>query len=228
MLRVLIAESSRVVCDSIQRVLSAEEDIFVVGSAATQDEILFALPHANLVLLSASFGKGMTTHLIGLIRKEKPEARLLVMSAEEDVESMLGYIEAGAFGYILQQDPLDVLIRKMRAASLGEAIVTPEMVAQLMTRLSQLSQLHQRNGLAVANKQSCLHELTSREMEVLRLISQGFSNHEIAHTLFIEYGTVKNHVHHILEKLEVSTRNQAATIYTYPVKAEPLSVYMAA
>ena len=135
------------------------------------------------------------------------------MGVDESPESILRYIEAGASGYILQNESVEEMVEKLQAAHEEKAIVSPSIAAALMQRVSHLANLETPLAYMQARK-SQLNELTSREEDVLHLINEGFTNQEIANKLFIECGTVKNHVHNILKKLEVTTRHEAASLFT--------------
>lgn len=222
MLRLLIVRPDWAAKEQYHQSLRAEEGIYIVGRAATEEEILFALPHAELVLLDSAFGREITRSLIGLIRAHQYQGRILVAGVSEQVERLLDFIEAGATGYILEQDPDEVVSHKLHAAARGEGHISSRMAACLIKRLAQLSRQHRRSGLSRSRKRRRLAELSSRETEVLELISRGYSNQEIAQQLFIEYGTVKNHVHHILKKLNVSNRTQATSIYRYTMEVDPV------
>jgi DNA-binding NarL/FixJ family response regulator len=118
-------------------------------------------------------------------------------------------VEAGAAGYVLQEDSVEKLLQKIRAAYNGEALVSPRIAARLMARLAELANMHTTIGVYPSETMHRFAELTPLEREVLHLMSQGYSNQGIADRLIIECGTVKNHVHNILKKLEASNRQEA-------------------
>ncbi|MCA9873960.1 MAG: response regulator transcription factor, partial [Anaerolineales bacterium] len=122
------------------------------------------------------------------------------------------YIEAGAAGYILQNESVEEMMQKLVAAHEDRAIIAPTVAAALMERLSQLTN-RQLPMSYIEARESQFGELTPREQEVLQLITQGCTNQEIANELVVECGTVKNHVHNILKKLEVNNRHEAASVY---------------
>jgi DNA-binding NarL/FixJ family response regulator len=212
MIRVLIAEDSLLVRDSIRRVLDREPGVYVVGSACNEEELHNLLPHANLILLSTMLDGVPATAVLEGIRDSLDGAKVFVMGASEQPESILRYIEAGASGYILQNDSIDEMVGKLRAAEEGKAFISPTVAACLMARLAHLARIE--TPLTVGHaKLELLGELTPREEEILELISNGYTNQEIADQLVIECGTVKNHVHNILSKLDTSNRREAASIF---------------
>jgi DNA-binding NarL/FixJ family response regulator len=131
----------------------------------------------------------------------------LVSGLPESESVILQYVMAGASGYVLQNVPAEQLLDNVRAVHEDKALVSPRVAAALMDRVAELAQVSSQYDLdphAVA-------DLTPRERDVLNLIGEGLTNQEIASRLVIEVGTVKNHVHSILRKLDVSNREEAAT-----------------
>jgi DNA-binding NarL/FixJ family response regulator len=124
-------------------------------------------------------------------------------------EVVLRYIEAGAAGYVLSSEPLDELLRNIRAAHSDKALVSPDVAAALIARIGELAEILPDTP----PQENVLGDLTDREHEVLALIGQGLTNQEIADRLVIELGTVKNHVHSILQKLDVDSRQDAAVYW---------------
>ncbi len=212
MIRVLIADDSGLTCDAMRTILDREEGIYVVGCARTLEETEFLLPHANLLLVGPSLEGESIVELVRQVHGKQPEVRVLVVGVRNEPEMITQYIEAGAMGYVLRQESMSTLVEKIRATHTGQAIVAPDITFHLMRRLTELSQ-QPFIGAWGMDGMPALHELTSREREVLSLIGAGYSNREIADELVIGWGTVKNHVHSILKKLETNSRHEAAAIY---------------
>lgn len=223
MIRILLAHPSRLVCDSLRTALDNETDVYVVGYATTVEELHFLLPHVNVVLLGTEIENTSATVILDDIRLTHPQIKVLIMSMDENPESILRYIEAGASGYILQNESFEEMVEKLQAAHEDKAIISPSMAATLMQRVSRLANLETPLAYMEA-RESQLNELTSREEDVIELINEGCTNQEIANKLFIECGTVKNHVHNILKKLEVNNRHEAASIFTIQQPQIALSV----
>jgi DNA-binding NarL/FixJ family response regulator len=116
-------------------------------------------------------------------------------------ETILQYVEAGIDGYVLRDDSVDELLQKIRAAHKGEAAISSQIAAALMQRVAELKEQCDDE----ADPES-LQTLTPRETEVLDLLQKQLSNQEIADRLVIEVGTVKNHVHSVLKKLNLNSR----------------------
>lgn len=128
------------------------------------------------------------------------------MGLMESEQEILSYVEAGADGYVLRDSSVGDLLTRIRAAYQEEVLISPRVAAALMQRIGVLS----RWFAPAEGGAGDLQELTPREREILDLIGRGLTNREIGERLFIEEGTVKNHVHNLLGKLEVSNRHDAA------------------
>ena len=212
MTRIMLAHPSRLVCDSLRTALDNQKDVYVVGCATTAEELHFLLPHGDVVLLGTDLGDATALDILEDIRLTHPQKKVLVIGIEERPEIIIRYIEAGAAGYILQNETVEEMMCKLQAVKQEKAIISPTVAAALMDRLTRLANLETPIAFMQA-RASQLEVLTAREEEVLQLITAGCTNQEIADKLIIECGTVKNHVHNILKKLEVNNRHEAASIF---------------
>ncbi|HLO27892.1 MAG TPA: response regulator transcription factor [Anaerolineales bacterium] len=195
-------------------VLEDEPDMKVVGCAATLQEALERIQEqdVNVTLVSVGLPNRGALTLTRAIVERAPATRVLVLGlVEEDNHETLQYIEAGATGYILKDSSLKEFVETIRLTQKGEAQVSTQMAWAMMERLSNLARMFS----AVENKMDRDVQLTSRELEVLQFIGEGLTNQEIAARLVVEVGTIKNHVHNILEKLNVSNRDEAASYLAF-------------
>jgi DNA-binding NarL/FixJ family response regulator len=220
MIRILLAYPSRLICDTLRTTLDNVEDVYIVGCATTAEELYFLLPHGNLVLLGSELENATALEVLDKIRLTHPQIKVLVLGINDNPDTILKYIEAGAVGYVLQNESVEDITQKLRAAQEEKAIISPSVAAAMMERLVYMANL--KLPVAFAEGRGLqLGELTSREEEVLQLIAHGFTNQEIANELIVECGTVKNHVHNILKKLDVNNRHEAATLFKM---RQPLAV----
>jgi DNA-binding NarL/FixJ family response regulator len=209
---ILIAHNSRVVCDSLRYTLDKQSDVCVVGCAVTEEELNFLLPYANVALIGAELGQNNIFHLLHNIHLTHPEIKVMMVDIQNEPQTILRYIEAGVAGYILTDESIEEMVQKVQAVTEGKALISPTIAALMMERAAYLA--HQSTTtIFPETKQEMVNDLTSREREVLDLIGEGFTNQAIADELVIECGTVKNHVHNILKKLETSNRHQAVALY---------------
>lgn len=212
MIRILLAHPSRLVCDSLRTALDKVDDVYVVGCATTAERLDFLLPHGNVVLLGTELENASAFDVLEEIRVKQPQTKVLVLGVDDLPDAIVRYIEAGAVGYVLQDESVDDMVDKLQAAHEEKAIVSPFVAAAMMDRLNKLARMETPLAFVEA-RESNVDKLTNREEEVLRLIDQGCTNQRIANELFIERGTVKNHVHNILKKLKVSNRHEAASVF---------------
>ena len=213
-MKVLLVIEVPLIGNIFTSVLADEPDIEVAACAATvQEALTFIQKQAvNIVLVSVGLPDQGALTLTRRIADCAPAVKVLVLGLlEENKNDTLRYIEAGAAGYILKDSSLDELIRIIRLAHKGEAQVSTKVAGALMERLSNLARMFS----AVENKMNGDVRLTARELEVLQFIGEGLTNQEIAARLVVEVGTVKNHVHSILEKLNVSNRDEAASYLAF-------------
>ena len=206
MIRVLLVNEIRLIGNVIASALEDESDVEIVGGVTSLDEALALAPKSDVVLVSTRLPEDGALKLTGAIAEAHPSVKVLVLGLAETKGQVLQYVEAGAAGYVLKDDSVGDLLSCIRAAQSGEALVSPNIAAALMSRVGELAQLFAdvESGISEAA------DLTPREREILELIGQGLTNQEIADRLVIEVGTVKNHVHSILQKLEVGNRQDAA------------------
>lgn len=162
----------------------------------------------DLVLISSRLPEQGTIKLTNLLIQDTPAIKIIILGITETRESILKYVEAGATGYVLKESSLDELLTTIRAVYNGKALISPDIAAALIQRVSEFAQVFAQTGM---NPPESLN-LTAREYEVLELLSQNLSNQEIAKRLVIETGTVKNHVHSILNKLGVVRREEAGNL----------------
>lgn len=218
MIRILIYGQTRLMCDTIRVIVSREEDMCVVGQVTNFSEVLTQVDQVDLLLVCTSIAsyeeQSEATHqifdLIQKITADFPHTKIVAMGLPNQVPVILHFLESGADGYVLNEDNTWAFLEKIRGVYNGRPRICPEVTAALMERMTELSK-----GKPGSQKDAALAELTGRECEVLELIGFGLSNREISQRLYIEVGTVKNHVHSILKKLNVANRYEAS--YYLPI-----------
>jgi DNA-binding NarL/FixJ family response regulator len=213
-IKVLLVIEVPLIGNIFASVLEDEPDIKVAESIASLQEALTFIQEKEADVAVVSIGlqdQGALT-LTHKIVDQTPSMRVLVLGlADEDKNNALRFIEAGAAGYIRKDSSLKEFMECIRLAQRGEAQVSPRIAGAMMERLSNLA----RKFSAVEHKMDKDARLTSRELQVLQFIGEGLTNQEIASRLVLEVGTVKNHVHSILEKLNVSNRDEAASYLAF-------------
>ena len=213
LIKVLPIIEVRLVANIFAEVLEAEPDMTVVGCSTSPEGGLKIIQAQNVdaALVSVGLPEPGALELIRIIVNTSPTTKVLALGLSDDTEDVLKYIEAGAAGYILRDSSLKELIDIVRSTQRGEARVSAKMSGAMIERLSGLAKMFSaaENGITENVR------LTRREQEVLHCIGKGCTNQEIAALLLVEVGTVKNHVHNILEKLNVSNRDEAASYLAF-------------
>ena len=213
-IKVLLVVEVRLIGHLFTSVLEDESDIEVAGCVSSMDDALQFMQRqtVDVVLISVGLPDQGALKLTRTVVESSPSMKVLIVGlSEENQHDTLRYIEAGASGYILKDSSLKELVDIIRLAKKGEAHVSTRMAGAMMERLFRLARIFS----AVEGKVDSEVRLTSRELEVLHFISEGLTNQEIAARLVVEVGTVKNHVHRILEKLNVSSRQEAASYLAF-------------
>ena len=196
MIRVLVADDHPIVRSGIVALLESADDIEVVGTASTGLEAVeLALQLGpDIVLMDLRMpgieGDEATARILAV----RSEIRVVVLTTYETDASILTAIEAGASGYLLKAAPQEEILAGIRSVARGEVALAPSIAAMLVNRVKRPSV-----------------SLSAREKEVLGLVAQGHSNPSIAKQLFLSEATVKTHLLHAFEKLEVSDRTRAVT-----------------
>lgn len=201
MIRIMLVDDHKMVREGLKIYLATEEDIQVVGEAengAAAAELAASLkPDVILMDLMMPGVDGVEGTRRCLA--SSPQSRIIVLTSMPDDDQVVPAIKAGALSYILKDVSADELAQAIRSAAAGKPTLHPMAAARMMQEL---------NGPPKAK--TGLDEISPRELEVLQLIARGHSNKEIGEKLFIGERTVKTHVSHLLEKLQLQDRTQLA------------------
>lgn len=191
---VLLVDDHPVVRSGLRAVLDTDT-VHVIGEAATGEEAvtLAAHLHPDVVLCDLRLGAGIDgIQTTAALRALDPAPAVLILTTFDRDAEILGAIEAGAAGYLLKDVAPDVIIEGIHRAAGGDMFLAPDLAGRVLQGM--------RNPLP---------RLTERELEVLRLMSTGAANKDIARTLFVTEATVKSHIAHIFTKLDVDSRSRA-------------------
>ena len=208
--RLIIADDHPIFRTAISRILDKWPDLVVVGEAADGWEVvkLCRRLHPELVLMDLWMPRMDGFEATREIKRESPSTIVLVLTAFEEPDVLLEALKAGASGYLLKHVSAQQLVEAIRRVLIGEFPLNQEVAMQLLMRLVE----ERRQKSESAQKPSLPIPLSPREVEVLEHLARGRSNQQIARSLSISTSTVKNHVHHIINKLEVLDRVQAAIL----------------
>ena len=205
--RILLADDTVLFRTSVAQLIDGQDGLAVVGEA---ENGLEAVEKANalkpdLVVMDVEMPVMDGVEATRLIREQLPGVRVVMLTVSEADEHLFDAIRFGAQGYLLKNLRPAELFDLIRAVMRDEAALSPSIAGRLLGQI--------RNGAMASQVEEAQPDtpaLTPRELEVLRLVADGLSNKEIAAKLFITEGTVKNHVHNALEKLQLENRTQAA------------------
>jgi two-component system, NarL family, response regulator LiaR len=200
-IRVLVVDDHAVVREGLRTFLELQDGIEIAGEAADGREAIEAAERLrpDVVLMDLVMPRVDGLEAMRSLRGRAPGARVIVLTSFLDDDKLLPALRAGAAAYLLKNAKPQELARAVRAAHAGEAVLDPVVAARLVETLA-------------GDDDDPLGRLTRREREVLELIGRGFANKRIALDLGVAEKTVKTHVGHVLAKLGVSDRTQAAVI----------------
>jgi DNA-binding NarL/FixJ family response regulator len=205
MIRVLVVEEVRAIGEIIATVLRSAANLTVVNCATSLDEAVPYLSACDVVVVNACLTTEASVALVRGLRRLAPRVKIVVMGLARSQPALRQCAEANVSGYVLKDSPAEELLRCLYAAARRDTVGAPPLAATLFASVAELGGLDDTGALDRCGPRI----LTRREREVLSLVQQGLTNQEIAASLVIELGTVKNHVHNILRKLNVNSRRDA-------------------
>jgi DNA-binding NarL/FixJ family response regulator len=199
--RLVIVDDHDLARAGLASVLSTDPRLRIVGEATTGREAVALCHHLrpDLVLMDVRMPDLDGLAATRAIKQDCPETSVVIVTMHENADYMVEALRAGAAGYVLKGATKQELVSTVSRALAGEPVISSELMVQLLRRLERADQVA-----------SAAVHLTAREYDVLRLVVQGHTNGQIAHDLRISRSTAKAHVEHILDKLGVSDRTQAA------------------
>lgn len=200
-MNVVLVAATALYREGLARLLEEEAGLRVVATARSVEEAMTALESCDpdVVLLDAGLTDGLA--VARALRWARPQTPVVAYGVFADEQEMLEWARAGVGGYVDQHASVSQLVASVQAAQRGELVCSPRLAGLLLRQVAHGPAFEAPDGA---------RSLTRREQEVLALLAEGLSNKEIARRLLIELPTVKNHVHHLLEKLGATGRAQAA------------------
>lgn len=197
MIRVIVADDHPIVRSGIVGLLSSADDIAVVGEAGDGIEAVMLATRLSpdIVLMDLRMPGLGGAEATAQILAAHPKIRVVILTTYESDENILTAIEAGASGYLLKAAPQEEILAGLRSVARGEVALAPSIAALLVSRMREPARV----------------SLSERETQVLTLVAEGNSNRTIAEALFVSEATVKKHLIHVFEKLEVKDRTRAVT-----------------
>ena len=235
-IRIVVAEDQAVVRRGAVLLLSMEPDMEVVGQACNGVEAveLARLLHPDVVLMDLHMPLKGGVAATREITQALPGTQVLVLTTLDDDETVFEAVRAGAHAYLLKDAAEDELLETIRALRRGESRLTPQIARKVMDQFSRLAQARGAEPLAMSGSAGrdtadapslpdaafAAEALNDKEQKILELIAEGRSNRQIAQTLYLAEGTIKNYVSRIMEKLHANTRTELAIMSTKQRRAD--------
>jgi len=193
-IRVLLADDHKIFRDGVRSILEKEKDMEVVDDAANGQEVIEKIEslEIDVLVLDIDIGKPNGIEITEMVSKNYPEVKILILSMMGLHDFVIQALEKGAIGFLLKNTGKDEVLTAIRSVSKGDSYFSREVSAILIEQLQKPASSRKKNAEI---------PISPREIEVLRLIAQEFSNSEIAEKLFISIRTVDTHRRNLLEKL---------------------------
>lgn len=203
-IKLMIADDHKLFREGIKALLAVTDDIEIIGEAEDGDAALKKSRELepDVILMDINMPGLNGIRVTEQILEKKPQTRIIMLTMLEDDASIFHAMRAGARGYLLKGADPDEMLSVIRAVAEGQALFGPAIATRLMNYFKEL-------GVKSTAPGTPFPELTERELEILRLISQGLNNQEIAQKLVLSHKTVRNHITSIFSKLQVADRAQA-------------------
>lgn len=204
-IRIFIADDNCLLLEGLVAMLGDQQDFDVIGTAPsglqTVEKIKDLQPEVALIDIGMPDKDGL--EVTQILRRNSPNVKVIILGLVDLTEEIMACIEAGATGYVLKESSFEHLVETIRSVHKNETFCSPRMAASLFSRVAELTSQNRTTPPLDSVR------LTGREMDVINLIAEGLSNKEIGRRLFIETQTVKNHIHNILDKLQLHNRFEA-------------------
>lgn len=209
-IRLLLIEDNRLLRDGINAILRHHKDIVIIAASGDAKNSLIKISQLkpNVVLLDLGLRSQNSLHVVEIVKKDFPMAKIIVMDLAPVQADILQFVKAGANGFILKDASLNDFLITIRTVSDGATVLPPTLVDSLFSQIVDHAVREGKTKL----KESV--RMTKREKEVISLLSEGMSNKEIGQKIHISTYTVKSHIHNIMEKLALHTRLEIAN-YSY-------------
>lgn len=207
-IKVLIADDHRVVREGLAAILKTKENIVVVGEAQDGQEAVEKASSLmpDVILMDVSMPRMSGVEATRQIKRTFPHVGIIALTMYDEQQYIFDLVRAGATGYLLKDTDSAQIVAAIRAVYRGESLIHPSVASKILAEFSLLAQKKGKKPSWVE------HDLSEREITVLKLVAEGKTNKEIANVLDLSEKTVKNHVRNIFHKLQVYDRTQAAIL----------------
>jgi len=213
MVSVTIVSDIRLFREGLAEIMSRKGSVFVVSTAQSEKQAIAEICNNSPDVVLVDMTMIESNEIIGNITVACPDARIVALSVGEDEKCILACAKAGVVGYVSRDTSIDQLLDAIYGVVEGELYCPRRIAASLIYNLKSTPTNDVQHAVKIDGiLESQIAQLTLREKQIVELLSYGFSNKKIARELMIEVSTVKNHVHHILAKLGVTSRVQVVSM----------------
>lgn len=203
--KVLIVDDHTVFCEALSSLLTIKGEVDVVGIASNAEDAFKKVKQLNpdVVLMDIELKDSDGIQTTRIIKEKHPDTEVIILTMHTDEQYLLEAIQAGAKGYILKDFPSSLLLEAIKYVAEGKSLFDPTSSSRVLNELKFL--LNKKRQLTGEKDSS----LSKREVEILKLIAEGYTNKEIAQKLYLSEHTVRNHISNIFLKLNCNTRAKA-------------------
>ncbi len=208
MIKVLIADDQELIRQSLEIVLNSKENLEVTDSVENGQEVIRSVREKmpDIILMDIRMPKMDGVQCTKIIKENYPEIRIIILTTFDDDEFVYDALKYGASGYLLKGVSMDGLVDAIETVYSGRAMINPDVAAKVVRLFSQMA----KGDYTIHVDEKAIAELTKAEWKIIREVEKGASNKEIAETLFLSEGTVRNYLSTILNKLQLRDRTQLA------------------
>ena len=216
MIKVLIADDQELIRQSLQIVLNSKQDIEVSDVAANGQEVIQCIRKnkPDIILMDIRMPKMDGVQCTKIIKENYPQIKIIILTTFDDDEYVFNALKYGASGYLLKGVSMDELSDAIRTVYSGRAMINPDIAAKVLRLFSQMAQ----TNYTIPVEEKDIRQLTKTEWRIIAQVEKGASNKEIADTLSLSEGTIRNYLSTILNKLNLRDRTQLA-IWAVQTKA---------
>lgn len=208
MIKVLIADDQELIRQSLQIVLESKEHIQVTGAVADGQEVIQSVRKTkpDVILMDIRMPKMDGVQCTKIIKENYPQIKIIILTTFDDDEFVYNALKFGASGYLLKGVSMEELVKAIEVVHSGKAMINPDVATKVLKLFSQLA----RADYSITIQEEQVKDLTKTEWKIISQVERGASNKEIAETLSLSEGTVRNYLSNILNKLELRDRTQLA------------------
>ncbi len=209
MIKVLIADDQELIRESLKIVLNSKENLTVTEAVDNGQEVIRSIRREkpDIILMDIRMPKMDGVQCTKIIKENMPDIKIIILTTFDDDEYVYDALKYGASGYLLKGVSMDGLVDAIETVYSGRAMINPDVAAKVVRLFSEMANKGKRS---IEVDKDLVNGLTNAEWNIIKEVEKGSSNKEIAETLFLSEGTVRNYLSSILNKLELRDRTQLA------------------